>query len=77
MSNKQATVTSLLQGALETQGAGFFLYAGHHPHMIDQGTSLPRFLKPSPLNLIYKPLSDVGMTIPTFGNFGFLDFDAF
>ena len=60
------------------QGTFLALYSGLNPAVQTSGIFLPSSLRPSPLNLIFKPLTDYAASqrlSPT--TFEFLDFDAY
>ena len=75
----QIDTRALLRAACRYHGTMIYLYAGFNSRAAIKGLPLPRRLRPSPLNLIYRPLDD---SVPTgdkvkLSTFEFLDFDAY
>lgn len=73
------SMSSLLRRACWHHKTPFYLYAGFRADAQVRGVSLPRRLLPSPLNLIYCPLSKPAPTGDELRlmEFEFLDFDAY
>jgi hypothetical protein len=69
----------LIKAACAVAGTPFFLHAGFTRTEIGFSIPLPRGLLPSPLNLIYRPLSGDTLSHAEFkiNEFEFLDFDAY
>jgi hypothetical protein len=79
LGNAQIKLSRLLQAACAACYTPLFITAGYGDIMAVRGLAVPRFLLPSPLNLIYRPLSSEAPPAETFriGAFSFLDFDAY
>ncbi|MCM2328662.1 MAG: GNAT family N-acetyltransferase [Lysobacter sp.] len=69
----------LLSAACRSHGTGLYLYAGFNSRIRIRGIPAPRRFLPSPLNLIYRPLSDDAVPAGDFklATFEFLDFDPY
>lgn len=73
-------VNRLVSAACAQAGTAFYVYAGWNRDVALGGFAMPRRLRPSPLNLIWRALGDEGSNTVSpagFRRFEFLDFDAF
>jgi len=70
----------VISAACAQAGAAFYVYAGWNRDVGLDGVALPRKLRPSPLNLIWRTLDEdrhESAGPSSFRRFEFLDFDAF
>jgi hypothetical protein len=63
--------------ACRANHAPLCIYAGWNAHVNVRGVPTPRKLQPSPLNVVFKPLTDVPPPYFRLDTFEFLDMDAF
>lgn len=73
----RAEVDAIVRAACRRHRAPFALHAGVHAGADVRGVPLPRRLRPSPLNLIFRWLDPDQLAAPHVGRFEFLDFDAY
>jgi hypothetical protein len=75
--SKGANVMPLIAAAMRRTRGCAFVYAGWNVHVPVYGLPLPRQLKPSPLNLIWRPTTVQAFEPRRLRRFEFLDFDAY
>lgn len=73
----RSEVDAIVRAACRRHRAPFALHAGVHAGADIRGVPLPRRLRPSPLNLIFRWLDPDQLAAPHLGRFEFLDFDAY
>lgn len=79
-SNREnSSVSQLVSHAAATLGLKFFVYCGWNNHTSLKGLPIPKKYRPSPLNLIWRPLTErVGkLSAEKVRRFEFIDFDAY